>query len=112
MFIISHLSYHDPLLGTVKIFDVRQPAQAQTFLSRADNTRDVQFDPFHPHIIAAVFENGSLCLWDRRKAPVEGGAGAEGKAHAAWLKIAAHTNSSLAIAFCPTREWVLATGSR
>lgn len=92
--------------GSVKIFDVRQAAQAQTFLSRADATRDVQFDPLHPHILAAVFENGSLCLWDRRKAP------SDSKGHSAWLKIAAHPSSCLAIAWCPTKEWVLATGSR
>ena len=94
--------------GTVKIFDVRQEALAQTFSSRADATRDVQFDPYHSYIVAAVFENGSLCLWDRRKTPSDD----KEKGHTAWLKIAAHTNSSLAIAFCPTVEWLLATGSR
>ena len=106
-----HPQEHDLLAsacqdGTAKIFDIRQAASAQTFASRADATRDVQFSPFHSHILAAVFENGSLCLWDRRKPP------SEDKAQTAWLKIAAHTNSSLAIAWCPTREWVLATGSR
>jgi WD repeat-containing protein 24 len=92
--------------GTVKIFDMRQPAQAQTLSSRADATRDVQFDPFHSHVLGAVYENGSLCLWDRRK-PLS-----EDKVQTTWLKLAAHTNSSLAIAWCPNREWVLATGSR
>lgn len=99
--------------GSVKLFDIRQKAQAQIFHSRADATRDVQFDPFHPNMLAAVFENGSLCLWDRRKAVASNiSSTQDDKAHTAWLKIAAHTNSSLAIAWCPTREWVLATGSR
>ena len=34
--------------------------------SRSDATRDVQFDPLHSHILASVYENGSLALWDLR----------------------------------------------
>ena len=114
--------------GTVKVFDVRaKPAPAPggasagapqvVLTSRADATRDVAFDPFHNHILAAVFENGSLAVWDQRfvrphaapyatsssaatAAGTAGGSGAGagaggggGSDSAPWLKIAAHTNS-------------------
>ena len=102
--------------GTVKIFDIRQEATTSTtqiLSSRADATRDVQFDPYHSYIVAAVFENGSLCIWDRRKNQNQKNPSDDkDKGHTAMFKIAAHTNSTLAIAFCPTKEWVLATGSR
>ena len=36
------------------------------FKGKTDNTsiRCVQFDPFHPHILATLSENGTLCIWD------------------------------------------------
>ena len=87
---------------TVKLWDRRgrlYNCQA-TFLPRSESVRDVQWNPSQAHYFAAACENGSVHLWDRRKAagPV--------------LKIMGHNGLVLALEWHLTEPWMLATGAR
>lgn len=89
--------------GEVKLWDITRQKEAclQTYSAQANNfCKDAKFDPFHPHILAAIFENGSLLVWDRRKI--------DSPLH----RISAHADCATALAWSPTVEWVIATGSR
>jgi WD40 repeat protein len=108
---VNRISWHntDKLLisahqnGEVKLWDIARQQQPclQTYSAQANNfCKDAKFDPFHPHILAAIYENGSLHVWDRRKMDT------------VLHRISAHTDSATALAWSPTVEWMIATGSR
>lgn len=88
--------------GNVRIFDCRKKMNScqSTFNSRADAARDAQFHPINPNLFASIFENGSLYIWDIRNTEKE------------LLKIPAHTNCGLSMAWHLTNEHRIATGSR
>ena len=67
---LNILMCHESLQDTtIKLWDRRGRAfncQA-TFHPRSESVRDVQFNPHQAHLFAAVCENGSVHVWDRRK---------------------------------------------
>ena len=88
--------------GNVRIFDCRKKISScqSTFNSRADAARDAQFHPLNPNLFASIFETGSLFIWDIRNTEKE------------LMKIPAHTNCGLSMAWHLTNEHRIATGSR
>lgn len=57
--------------GTVRIFVTRSNSSNSnnstiTLNAQADACRDAQFNPFHSHILASIYENGNVAIWDRR----------------------------------------------
>lgn len=54
----------------MRIFDTRanKEAASKSLNAHADACRDAQFNPFYDHILAAIYENGSVVIWDRRMA--------------------------------------------
>jgi hypothetical protein len=88
--------------NTVKMWDKRVTGRycQATFRPRNDAIRDVQFSPFHVDRFAAVLDNGQLQIWDRRRSSQ------------AELKVQAHLQSSMALDWHPTKEWIIATASR
>ncbi len=91
--------------GLVKMFDFRfsnNPCQVTGYGQRSSIAlRDVAFDPFHCDVFAEVSDSGNLKLWDRRylERPF-------------MSKIAAHNQAILTVAWHPSTEYLLATGSR
>ena len=89
--------------GEVKLWDISRQKQScmKTYTAQANNfCKDAKFDPLHPHILAAIYESGFLVVWDRRNL--------DQVLH----RIPAHTESGTTLAWSPSVEWVLATGSR
>ena len=90
--------------GLVKLWDCRQKttsaSQLKCYQPRADAARDITFDPFHEHIIAASFENGQVMIWDRRAGDIP------------WMKFSAHLSGAQSLSWSPSSPWTLATGGR
>lgn len=88
--------------GQIKIWDtLRQKNSCIKVISGyTDACRDAKFDPFHPNLIAAIYESGILMIWDRRNPD-----------HAV-ARISAHAESGLTLEWSPNAEGLLATGSR
>jgi len=88
--------------GNVMLWDTARQANCcmKIFNAHADACRDAKFSPHHPHILASIYENGNLAVWDRRFP------------NHYLCRIAAHSESGLAVAWNPSVEWLVATGSR
>jgi WD40 repeat protein len=88
--------------GQVKIWDTARQKNPclKIMAAHGDACRQASFDPFHPNIIAAIYETGSLMIWDRRNPD-----------HALH-RISAHAESGLTLEWSPNKEGLLATGSR
>jgi WD40 repeat protein len=110
---ISWSPFHSEIIagacqnGSVKIYDCRTKSSTNdidrcvsVFNPQANAARDVQFNPLHDHSIAAIFDNGCWCLWDIRS-PSK-----------ALHKVPGHTSSGYTLAWHPSQEGLLATGSR
>ncbi|VVC45443.1 WD40/YVTN repeat-like-containing domain,WD40-repeat-containing domain,WD40 repeat,WD40 repeat [Cinara cedri] len=54
--------------GTIKCFDLRLKEPAKTYTSDSESIRDVQFSPHNNFVFAAASENGTIQIWDSRKA--------------------------------------------
>ncbi|XP_026810871.1 GATOR complex protein WDR24 [Rhopalosiphum maidis] len=54
--------------GTIKCFDLRLKEAPKTYSSDSESIRDVQFSPHNNYVFAAASENGSIQIWDTRKA--------------------------------------------
>lgn len=67
--------------------------------SNTESVRDVQFSPHMPYTFASVSENGSVQIWDVRKADKS------------TLQFAAHSGPIFACDWHPENTW-LATASR
>ena len=100
----SHLLATANQDSTIKIYDRRQDCERSCITNitpRSDACRDVQYSPHDSNFFAAVFETGSLLVWDRRRPETP------------WLKVAgAHTSCCLSVAWCPIKNWLVATGGR
>ena len=84
--------------GTVKIWNTNTKKCVTSF-SYHDPCKDVSFDCLNPNRLAAVYENGQLNIWDwRKEKPL--------------MKISAHRETGLSVAWHPTAAHTLATGSR
>ncbi|KAI5637278.1 WD domain, g-beta repeat domain-containing protein [Phthorimaea operculella] len=105
---VNKVSFHltEPALlisgsqdGMMKCFDLRMKEVARTFISNTESIRDVQFSPHAPQTFAAVSENGSVQVWDVRKAdrPLQ--------------QFTAHSGPVFACDWHPELPW-LATASR
>lgn len=107
---INKISWHPEVLnvllsssmdGLIRLFDIRTKGPPQgVYNPRADACRDVHFNPFQTHQLAAITENGSLSLWDDRMADKF------------LYRINAHTMPSLSLAWNPSQPNIVATGSR
>lgn len=108
---VTRVSWHpnDPSLllscsldNSVKLWDRRGRGIhcSMTFQPKSEAIRDVQFSPFHNDRFASVFDNGQLQVWDRRQPSQPE------------LKLMAHSQPTLTLDWHPTREWVIATGSK
>lgn len=89
--------------GQVKIWDTlrqKNPCLKVMVGGPADACREAKFDPFHPNLLAAIYENGTLKVWDRRYIDQ------------VLYRISAHAESGLTLEWSPNREGLLATGSR
>jgi WD40 repeat protein len=88
--------------GTIRIWDSRVVGTTCSTVidTKADASRDIHFNPNNPNYVAAVFENGNLTVWDRRKTD------------SPWINISAHSSTVMTVAWHPTKEWLLASGSR
>lgn len=89
--------------GSVKIWDHREKQDGGLVKSlhpRFDAARNIQFDPFHDHIVAGSFENGHVVLWDLRATEQP------------FYKLVAHVSSVQALAWSRSTEWLLASGGR
>ncbi|GBP16076.1 GATOR complex protein WDR24 [Eumeta japonica] len=105
---VNKVSFHltEPALlisgsqdGTMKCFDLRMKEVARTFLSNTESVRDVQFSPHQAHTFAAVSENGSVQVWDVRRA------------ERCLQQFTAHSGPVFACDWHPEQTW-LATASR
>uniref|UniRef100_A0A1I8MUE5 GATOR2 complex protein WDR24 n=1 Tax=Musca domestica TaxID=7370 RepID=A0A1I8MUE5_MUSDO len=85
--------------GTIKCFDTRCDKAVNTFYSNSESVRDVKFSPHSPHTFSAVSENGTVQLWDLRRADK------------CILQFTAHSDPIYTCDWHPTNNW-LATGSR
>lgn len=91
--------------GLVRIFDSRDKLKPCAFTfstGRSDAVRDLQFSPTRDYLLASMHDNGSLCIWDMRN--MDGGG--------MWARVSAHTTLGLAVAWHPSTDMVIATGSR
>lgn len=88
--------------GTVRLWDTRMAGAKSTAVldARLTAVRDLSFDAFDEHRLAAAFESGSVCVWDLRDTSrLE-------------FKLLAHSGPVFAMQFHPSRRGVLATGGR
>ena len=90
--------------ATVKLYDSRLNSDRSCIINispRSEACRDIQFSPHDSNYLAAVFENGNLIVWDKRRAETP------------WMKVTgAHTSTCLALSWCITGSWIIATGGR
>ena len=89
--------------SNVRLWDIRSKAVEPciaTYNPRTEACRDVQMCPTNENLLAAVFENGNLAVWDQRFPD------------AALNQITAHTGVALSVKWCPTVPGMLATGGR
>ncbi|XP_013119356.2 GATOR complex protein WDR24 [Stomoxys calcitrans] len=85
--------------GTIKCFDTRCDKAINTFYSNSESVRDVKFNPHSSNIFSAVSENGTVQLWDLRRADK------------CILQYTAHSGPIYTCDWHPSNNW-LATGSR
>jgi WD repeat-containing protein 24 len=96
----AHLLISGSQDGTIKCFDMRVDKVAiNTYFSNAESVRDVKFSPHAPNTFAAVSENGTIQVWDIRRAD------------RCTLAFTAHSGPIYCCDWHPTNQW-LATGSR
>ncbi len=88
--------------GVIRLYDIRTDGSktSQEFFPRSEGLRDIQFSPFAFDQFAAISDNGTLSVWDKRKPDVACG------------KVVAHTFSGLSIAYHPNKENIVATGGK
>ena len=91
--------------GIIRIFDTRigttsKSNSCQDFNPKCDAIRDVQFSNSSEFIFAAISDNGTLSVWDRRNLDVS------------VIKFLAHTNSGLTLAYHPSKDSIIATGGK
>lgn len=96
----------DPLLllsasqdSTLKLFDLRERSSCVSTFSSTESVRDVKFNPFNCNTFASVSENGTVQLWDIRRA------------EKFVQQFTAHSGPIYCLDYHPTQQW-LATGSR
>ena len=86
--------------GTMKLFDMRIDKPGETFESKTESVRDVQFNPLAYYQFCAVSENGKVQLWDTRRPD---------RCEKHWP---AHNNHVFACDWHPELRSVLATAGR
>ena len=86
--------------GTMKLFDMRIDKPGETFESKTESVRDVQFNPLNYFQFCAVSENGKVQLWDTRRAD---------RCEKQWP---AHNNHVFACDWHPEQRNLLATAGR
>ena len=105
---VNKLSWHpnEPLIltasmdGDVRLWDIKTSNSSIAF-SNSVCCRDVSFNPYNHWQFAAVYEDGTILLWDRRK-------GRKGRVDT----INAHSELILSLDWHPVQSGYLATGSR
>lgn len=85
--------------STLKLFDLRERASCVSTFSSTESVRDVKFNPFNCNTFASVSENGTVQLWDIRRA------------EKFVQQFTAHSGPIYCLDYHPTQQW-LATGSR
>lgn len=85
--------------STLKLFDLREKSSCVSTFSSTESVRDVKFNPFNCNTFASVSENGTVQLWDIRRA------------EKFTQQFTAHSGPIYCLDYHPTQQW-LATGSR
>lgn len=85
--------------STLRLFDLREKSACVSTFSSTESVRDVKFNPFNCNTFASVSENGTVQLWDMRRA------------EKFTAQFTAHSGPIYCLDYHPTQQW-LATGSR
>lgn len=86
--------------GSIKLWDLRQQKKTPviSFFKNGDNVREVQFSPFDPNKLAAVYDSGSVIRWDIRYPRVVD------------LRLNAHTGAGLSLDWHTEYNYIVSGG--